>query len=301
MRLGKFGIVKMASIALMASLVAVASAEPLPAQQGPGNSVILKRILERGAIDIGHREASVPFSYINDEQKVDGYSVDLCMKVVDAVRQRLNKPDLKVTFTSINVTNRIPLVTNGTIDLECGTTSNFLTRQEQVEFSPIYYVTGTQLLVKAASAVKEIEDLKGRRVAALQGSSNEAAVRKLNEEKALGVQLVYVKDLPEGALLVENDRVDAFIADGVQIKVYAATKARPAGSLAVVGRLLTYDPYSAMMQRGDQDFALLVRAAFADAFRSGEAEKIYAKWFDPLGLKIEGELLAAFRVQALPR
>lgn len=301
MRLGKFGIMKMASIALMASLVAGASAEPLPAQQGPGNSVILKRILERGAIDIGHREASVPFSYINDEQKVDGYSVDLCMKVVDAVRQRLNKPVLKVTFTPINVTNRIPLVTNGTIDLECGTTSNFLTRQEQVEFSPIFYVTGTQLLVKAASATKEIEDLKGRRVAALQGSSNEAAVRKLNEEKALGVQLVYVKDLPEGALLVENDRVDAFVADGVQIKVYAATKARPAGSLAVVGRLLTYDPYSAMMQRGDQDFALLVRAAFADAFRSGEAEKIYAKWFDPLGLKIEGELLAAFRVQALPR
>jgi glutamate/aspartate transport system substrate-binding protein len=223
------------------------------------------------------------------------------MKVVDAVRQRLNKPEIKVTFTPINVTNRIPLVTNGTIDLECGTTSNFLTRQEQVEFSPIYYVTGTQLLVKAASAVREIEDLKGRRVAALQGSSNEAAVRKLNDEKALGVQVVYVKDLPEGALLVENDRVDAFVADGVQIKVYAATKARPAGSLAVVGRLLTYDPYSAMMQRGDQDFALLVRAAFADAFRSGEGEKIYTKWFDPLGLKIEGELLAAFRVQALPR
>jgi glutamate/aspartate transport system substrate-binding protein len=301
MRLGKFGIMKLGSIAMLASLVAVASAEPLPAQLGPGNSVILKRILERGAINIGHREASVPFSYINDEQKVEGYSVDLCMKVVEAVRQRLSKPDLKVTFTPINVTNRIPLVANGTVDLECGTTSNFLTRQEQVEFSPIYYVTGTQLLVKAVSTIREIEDLKGRRVAALQGSSNEAAVRKLNEEKALGVQLVYVKDLPEGALLVENDRVDAFVADGVQIKVYAATKARPAGSLAVVGRLLTYDPYSAMMQRGDQDFALLVRAAFADAFRTGEAEKIYAKWFDPLGLKIEGELLAAFRVQALPR
>lgn len=301
MRLGKFGIATTASIAMMAGLIAAASSESMPAQQGPGNSPILKRILERGAINIGHREASVPFSYINDEQKVEGYSVDLCMKVVDAVRQRLNKPEIKVTFTPINVTNRIPLVTNGTIDLECGTTSNFLTRQEQVEFSPIYYVTGTQLLVKAASAVREIEDLKGRRVAALQGSSNEAAVRKLNDEKALGVQVVYVKDLPEGALLVENDRVDAFVADGVQIKVYAATKARPAGSLAVVGRLLTYDPYSAMMQRGDQDFALLVRAAFADAFRSGEGEKIYTKWFDPLGLKIEGELLAAFRVQALPR
>jgi glutamate/aspartate transport system substrate-binding protein len=301
MTLGKFGMVIVASIAIAAGLVTAASAEAPPAQQGPGNSAILKRILERGAIDIGHREASVPFSYINDKQQVEGYSVDLCMRVVDAVKQRLNKPDLKVTFTPINVTNRIPLVANGTIDLECGTTSNFLARQEQVEFSPIYYVTGTQLLVKTASAAREIEDLKGKRVAALQGSSNEAAVRKLNDEKALGIQLVYVKDLPEGALLVENDRVDAFVADGVQIKVYAANKARPAGSLAVVGRLLTYDPYSAMMQRGDQDFALLVRAAFADAFRSGEGEKIYAKWFDPLGLKIDGELLAAFRVQALPR
>jgi len=212
MKLRRLGIVAMASLAIGAGLIAAASAE-----QGPGNSAILKRILERGAIDIGHREASAPFSFINDDQKVEGYSVDLCMKVVDAVRLRLNKPDLKVTFTPINVTNRIPLVANGTIDLECGTTSNFLTRQEQVEFSPIVYVTGTQLLVKAASAVKEIEDLKGRRVAALQGSSNEAAVRKLNDEKALGVQLVYVKDLPEGALLVENDRVDAFVADGVQI------------------------------------------------------------------------------------
>lgn len=301
MRLGKFGVVTAASIAIAAGLSTAASAEAPPAQQGPGNSVILKRILERGAIDIGHREASVPFSYINDKQQVEGYSVDLCMKVVDAVKQRLNKPDLKVTFTPINVTNRIPLVANGTVDLECGTTSNFLTRQQQVEFSPIYYVTGTQLLVKTASATREIEDLKGKRVAALQGSSNEAAVRRLNDEKALGIQLIYVKDLPEGVLLVENDRVDAFVADGVQIKVYAATKARPAGSLAVVGRLLTYDPYSAMIQRGDQDFALLVRAAYADAFRSGEAEKIYAKWFDPLGLKIDGELLAAYRIQALPR
>ncbi|KJC41112.1 hypothetical protein UP09_20835 [Bradyrhizobium sp. LTSP885] len=291
----------LASIAIAAGLVTAASAATPPAQQGPGNSVILKRILERGAINIGHRDASAPFSYINDKQQVEGYSIDLCLKVVDAVEQRLNKPDLKVTFTPINVTNRIPLVANGTVDLECGTTSNFLARQEQVEFSPIYYVTGTQLLVKTASATREIEDLKGKRVAALQGSSNEAVVRKLNDEKALGIELIYVKDLPEGGLLVENDRVDAFVADGVQIKVYAANKARPAGSLAVVGRLLTYDPYSAMMQRGDQDFALLVRAAFADAFRSGEAEKIYAKWFDPLGLKIDGELLAAFRVQALPR
>ncbi|WP_051383630.1 amino acid ABC transporter substrate-binding protein [Bradyrhizobium sp. WSM3983] len=279
----------------------LASAQALAPKQGAGDSAILKRILERGSINIGHREASVPYSYIDEKQQVVGYSIDLCLKVVDAVRQRLAKPDLKVTFTSINVTNRIPLVVNGTVDIECGTTSNFLSRQEQVEFSPIYYITGTQLLVKAGSPVREIEDLKGKRVAAQQGSSNEAVIRQLNDEKMLDIRIVYAKDLVEGAMLVETDRVDAMTGDGGQIKVYAATKARPAGSLAVVGRFLTYDPYSAMMQRGDQDFALLVRKAFADAFRSGEAEKLYEKWFGPLGMKIEEDLKAAFRVQALPR
>ena len=123
--------------------------------------------------------------------------------------------------------------------------------------------------MKAASAARETKDLKGKRVAALQGSSNEACGPQVDVTRRHSAsRLVYVKDLPEGALLVENDRVDeAPVADGVQIKVYAATKAKSAGSLAVVGRLLTYDPDSAMMQRGDQDFALLVRGAFADAFR----------------------------------
>lgn len=300
MKIGsRFAVAVTATVVMMSAGVAVAQM-PTP-QTGPGNSAILKRILERGAINIGHREASVPFSYIDDNQQVVGYSIDLCFLAVDAVKKRLNKPDLKITFTPINVTNRIPLVANGTVDLECGTTSNFLARQEQVEFSPIFYVTGTQLLVRTGSPAKEIEDLRGKRVAAQQGSSNEAAVRKLNDEKKLDIQIVYAKDMPEGALLVETDRVDAFVADGGQIKVYAATKAKTPGSLTVVGRYLTYDPYSAMMQRGDQDFSLLVRAALADAFRSGEAEKIFDKWFEPLGMKFDDDLRAAFRVQALPR
>jgi glutamate/aspartate transport system substrate-binding protein len=291
-------------LAVLVAALLTASA-PLAAQQstngaGPGASPILKRIAERGEISIGHREASVPYSFINAQQQVEGYSIDMCMPVVEAVRKRLNRPDLNIKYVPINTTNRIALVTNGTIDLECGTTTNFLVRQEQVEFSPIFYVTGTQVLVKASASVAEFENLKGQRVAVLQASSNEAAARRLNDEKNLGIRFIYARDLAEGALLVQTDRVDAFLADGGQIKIFAATKAQPAGSLKVVGRLLTYDPYSAMMQRGDQDFALLVRRAFAETFRSGSAEKFYDKWFGPYGIALDDDLRAAFRVQAIP-
>ena len=268
---------------------------------GPGDSPILKRIAARNAITIGHREASAPYSFIDRDQKVEGYSIDLCMKVVEAVKARLEMPGLEVKYVPINTTNRIALVANGTIDLECGTTTNTLSRQEQVEFSPIFYTTGTQVLVKTDNAAKEVEDLKGKRVAVLQGSSNEQSLRMLNDTEKLGIELVYAKDLGEGALLVSSGRVDGFAADGGQIKVYAATKAQPKGALKVIGRLLTYDPYSAMMQRGDLEFALLVKRAFADAFRSPEAETLYTKWFGPLGIEIEPELKTAFAIQALPQ
>jgi glutamate/aspartate transport system substrate-binding protein len=284
----------------LALLFAATLASPATAL-GAGESPILKRILERNAITIGHREASAPYSFINREQRVEGYSIDLCMKVVDAVKARLEKPNLEVKYVPINTSNRIALVANGTIDIECGTTTNTLARQEQVEFSPIFYITGTQLLVSAGNAAKEVEDLRGKRVAVLQGSSNEQSLRALNLSEKLGIELVYAKDLGEGALLVASDRVDGFAADGGQIKVFAATRAQPRGSLRVIGRLLTYDPYSAMMQRGDLDFSLLVRRAFAESFRSSEAEHLYEKWFGPLGIAIEPELKTAFAIQALPQ
>ena len=289
-------------IAAAVPLVLGAATVPALAQApGPGASPVLKRVAERGRITIGHREASPPYSYLSAQQKVEGYSIDFCLRVVDAVKERLGRPDLQVAYVPINTTSRIPLVANGTVDIECGTTTNTLARHEQVAFSPVFYLTGTQLLVRSGAEVKDFEDLKGKRVAVLQGSSNESSLRALNDQKQLGVSLVYAKDLGEGALLVESDRVDAFAADGGQIQVYAATKARRPGSLAVVGRLLTYDPYSTMFQRGDADFALLVTRTYADLFRSGEAERIYERWFSPLSIPLDPLLRAAFQIQALPR
>lgn len=278
-----------------------ATAPALAQAPGPGASPVLNRIAERGRIAIGHREASIPYSYLSAQQKVEGYSIDFCLRLVDAVKERLGRPDVQVAYVPINTTNRIPLVANGTVDIECGTTTNTLARHEQVAFSPVFYLTGTQLLVRSGTEVKDFEDLKGKRVAVLQGSSNESSLRALNDQKQLGVSLVYAKDLGEGALLVESDRVDAFAADGGQIQVYAATKARRRGSLAVVGRLLTYDPYSTMFQRGDADFALLVTRTYAELFRSGEAERIYERWFTPLSIPLDPLLKAAFQIQALPR
>lgn len=195
------------------------TASPAPSaatvQSGPGSSPTLRRIAERGAITIGHREASVPYSFINQQQKVEGYVIDLCLNVVEAVKRKLNLPNLQVRFVAINITSRIPLVANGTVDLECGTTTNFLVRHEQVDFGPVHYLTGTQLLVRSSSSANEFEDLRGKRVAVLQGgSSNEAAARRLNEQKNLGITFVYARDLAEGALLVQSDRVDGFLGDG---------------------------------------------------------------------------------------
>ncbi len=288
------------ALACAATLLAGPAGAQAPVA-GPGDSPVLKRIAERGYVTLGHREASVPYSFITADLKVTGYSIDMCLTAVAAIKQRLGKPDLEVRYTPINTTNRIALVANGTIDLECGTTTNTLARHEQVAFSPIFYLTGTRLLVAAKSPAREIEDLAGKRVAVLQGSSNEQALRAINDAKGLKISLVYAKDLGEGALLVETDRVDAFAADGGQIEVYAATKARQPGTLAVIGRLLTFDPYSAMFQRGDPDFALLVLRAYAETFRSGEAETLYAKWFGPLGIKLDPLLKSAFEIQALPR
>ena len=286
--------------ALVAAFLLQGASAALAQPSGPGESAVLKRVAARGSVSIGHREASVPYSYLNTDQKVEGYSIDYCLRVVDAIKKRLGRQDIEIHYVPINTTNRIPLVANGTVDIECGTTTNTLARHEQVAFSPVFYLTGTQLLVRTDAGFKDFEDLKGKRVAVLQGSSNDSSLRALNDEQHLGITLVYVKDLGEGALLVENDRVDAFAADGGQIQVYAATKARQKGSLAVVGRLLTYDPYSAMYQRGDAEFALLVTRTYSEMFRSGEAERLYQHWFGPLGIPLSPLLKAAFQIQALP-
>jgi glutamate/aspartate transport system substrate-binding protein len=259
----------------------------------------LKKIKDSGAISLGIRETSVPFSYLDDKQAVVGYSIDLCMKVVEALKAELALPNLQVKQVPVISQTRIPLVANGTVDLECGSTTNTFTRQKQAEFSSVTFIDGTRLLVKAKSGIKEVEDLKGRTISVSQGTTNERVIKQLSDKMNLGIKVLNVKDHGEGFLVLESGRVDANVSDGIQLAGLRA-KARNPSDYAVVGRSLSYEPFGLMFRRNDTDFKMFVNKTLAQLFRSGEIEKIYNKWFEPLGMPVNDTMRAAFAMQALP-
>jgi glutamate/aspartate transport system substrate-binding protein len=222
------------------------------------------------------------------------------MKIVDEVKATLEKPDLVVRFAVVTPQTRIPAVVNGSVDLECGSTTNTLARQQQVDFSAVYFTTGTRLLTWKASNVKEIENLTGKTIAVISGSTNEKAVKALIDSgSAKGVQLVAAKDYAEGISAVEEKKADAFATDDIVLFGLLA-KSGKKQDLEVVGRYLSYDPYGVMFSRGDADFRLTVNRALARVFRSGEITRIYARWFEPISVPLSPLLKAGFELQAIP-
>lgn len=270
-----------------------------PAQASP----TLDKIKNAGQISVGHREASVPFSYMDDAGKPIGYTIDLCMKVVDEIKKELQMPDLKIKLVPVTAQTRIPLLANGTIDIECGSTTNNLTRQQQVDYLPITFITGTKLMVKKASGIKEIEDLDGKAVGLSLGTTNEKAFKAAAEAGKLDVKYVMVKDHPQGMLNMENGRTDAYASDDVLL-YGLISKAKNPDEWTVVGRFLSYDPYGIMVPRDDSQFRLLGTRVMSDLMRSGEMQKIYDKWFNPgptnIKMPISADLKKAFEIQALP-
>jgi glutamate/aspartate transport system substrate-binding protein len=260
----------------------------------------LKKINDIGTITIGHREASSPFSFLDSNKQPAGYAIELCLKVVDEVKAVLEKPDVGVKYVAVNAQTRIPLVVDGTVDLECGSTTNTFARQKQVDFSAVYFTTGTRLLTWRASTVREIENLAGKSIVVVSGSTNEKAVMTLIENGQLkGAQLVAAKDYAEGIAAVEARKADAFATDDIVLFGLLAKSAKKQ-DLEIVGRYLSYDPYGVMLRRGDPDFRLVVNQALARLFRTGEIAKIYAKWFDPISVPMSPLLKAAFELQAIP-
>jgi glutamate/aspartate transport system substrate-binding protein len=258
----------------------------------------LKKIRDAGVINVGHRESSVPFSYLNDQQQPEGYSIDLCMRIVDKASEVVGKK-LEVKFVPVNPKTRIPLLANGTIDIECGSTTNNLTRQQQIDYAHVTFITGTKLLVKKSSNIKEVEDLNGKAVALAQGTTNERAVKAIAEKQGLDIKMLPVKDHAEGFLALETDRVDAYSTDHILLHGLVS-KAKSPDEYDVVGRFLSYDPYAIMVPRDDSAFRLVANTTLSDLFRSGEINDIYAKWFDPLGVPQTDLLKATFEMQALP-
>ncbi len=280
------------------SMVLLATIQPASAQ----DSFVLERIKERGVINMGHREASVPFAYIH-EGKVQGYSIDLCDKFVEAIKKTLEMPNITVKHVPVTSQTRLALIANGNIDMECGSTTNNLTRQKQVDYLPVTFITGTRIASEKGSGITELEDLDGKVIAIVQGTTNEKAIKRIMKEEGLNIKIIPVKDHPQGWLALTSDRVDAYPTDDVLLYGLISKSKNP-DQFQVTGRFLSYDPYGLMVPRNDSTYRRIGIVVLADLMRSGEMLEIYNKWFNPgptnINMPISATLKTAFEIQALP-
>jgi glutamate/aspartate transport system substrate-binding protein len=259
----------------------------------------LKKIKETGTITLGRSEQSIPFSYLDDKGQPIGYSIDLCMRIVDAVKQELKLDKLDVKFVTVMGTTTLPLLINGTVDMVCTTTTMTLARMNQVDFLSITYITGNQLLVKKGSGIHEVEDLKGKVVAVNQGTQNERIIHALDDQLKLGIRFIPTEDQPHGWLALETDRADCYVTDAIVEHGLIHAAAHPE-QYEVVGRLLSYDPYSFVVRHDDSAFRTLGVRTLAEIFRSGEINKIYDKWLGPIAGPPSEMLKTVWAAQAFP-
>ena len=252
---------------------ALALAGTAAAQQGT-----LDKIKSSGAITIGHRDASVPFSYYDDKQQPVGYSMDLCMKVVDAVKSELKMPNLKVNYQLVTSANRIPLMANGTIDLECGSTTNNLARQEQVWFATTHFVTANRFVSKRASKINKLADLKGKTVVSTAGTTNIKQITEINAAQNLGMNILSANGHPEAFQMVETGRAVAFVMDDILLYSLVAQSRSPK-DYVISSEALSVEPYGIMVRKDDAAFKKVVNNAINAVYKSGEINKIYEKWF----------------------
>jgi glutamate/aspartate transport system substrate-binding protein len=238
----------------------------------------LQKIKETGTINVGHRESSIPFSYLDGNQKPVGYSMDLCNKVVEAVKKELKMPALVTKLTPVTSQTRIPLMTNGTIDLECGSTTNSLERQKQVAFGVTTFVSPVRMVVKADSGIKSLSDLNGKAVATTTGTTSDRYIKQNEKGQSIDVKNVYGKDHAESFLMVETGRAAAFVMDEVLLAGFIASAKNPK-DFALAGPALSTEPYGIMLRKDDPQFKALVDKTLTDLMKSGEINKIYAKWF----------------------
>jgi glutamate/aspartate transport system substrate-binding protein len=279
-----------AALVFVVSLPSVAVAQDL---QGT-----LKKIKDSGTIAIGYREQSVPFSFKANDGKPAGYSIDLCQRIVTGVQQQLKLPKLDVKWVAVTPETRINSVVNGTIDLECGSTTNSLSRQEQVDFSHMTFVDGGSLLVKGTDKPAAFQDLAGKKIGVVPGTTTDTAMRSALQKALVTAQLVPVKDHREGLSALDAGTIDAYASDRVILIGLVVTAKDPA-QYAIAEQYLSYEPYALMMRRGDAAFRLAVNRVLSSLYRSGEIMQIYGRWFGKLGPP-GNLLLAMYALHALP-
>jgi len=261
------------TVKLILAILAVALAAPLSAQEGT-----LKKIKDSGSITIGHRDGSIPFSYYDDQQKPVGYAVDLCLRIVDAVKADLKMPKIDVKYQLVTSANRIPLMANGTIDLECGSTTNNLERQKTVWFTITHFVTANRWVARKSANLNRLADLKGKTIVSTAGTTNIKQMTELNAAQNLGMNIISANGHPEAFQMVETGRAVAFAMDDILLYSLAAQSRSP-GDYAISAEATSVEPYGIMLRKDDTAFKKVVDAAMANLYKSGQINPIYEKWF----------------------
>jgi glutamate/aspartate transport system substrate-binding protein len=267
----------------------------------------LKKIKDSRAVIIGYRESSFPFSYLNEARRPIGYSIDLCLEIVEEATDTLGIGDLAVKYVAVTPDNRIDMVASGKVDLECGSTTSNRERQKRVAFSPVIFVSGTKLMVRRPVKIHSYLDLGGKTVVVTSGTTNQAAMKILSDKRKLDIRFVVAKDHAASFSLVEQGKADAFATDDVLLHGFIARSGR-AKELAVVGDFLSYDPYGIMYRRDDPDFDAVVKGAFERLATSRELEQIYNRWFlrplptgERLNITMSPQLREIFEILGLPQ
>jgi glutamate/aspartate transport system substrate-binding protein len=282
---------------IMVSAIALVSFlyTPAMAQQSSGT---LEKIKDSGTITIGHRESSVPFSYYDDNQQVIGYAMDLCYRIVDAVKTELKMNALEVKLNPVTSATRIPLIANGTIDLECGSTTNNLEREKQVAFTIAHFVTANRFVSKKSTNLKTVDDLKGKTIVSTSGTTNIKQITEIGAQKNLDLNIIAAKDHAEAFLMVETDRAAAFVMDDILLSSLVATSKSP-GDYVISADALSVEPYGIMLRRDDPAFKKVVDAEMIATYKGGAINDIYEKWFlkpiPPKGINLDVPMSASFK------
>jgi len=254
----------------------------------------LKKVKETGALTIGYRDSSIPFSYLDDNQKPIGFAIDICLKIADAVKAELKLDKLAVEFNPVTSSTRIPLLANGTIDLECGSTTNNAERLKQVAFTNTHFLTATRFVSKKSSHINSIDDLKGKTVVSTAGTTNIKQLTEANAARNLGATIVPAKEHAESFLMVETDRAVAVVLDDILLASFVAGSKDPDAYVMSKDAFSKPEPYGVMLRKDDPAFKKVADAATAALYTSGEGEKLYNKWFmqkiPPKGLNLNAPI-----------
>src|SRR5437660_5593131 len=282
---------------MLLSMIATAifATSPALAQEVRGTR---EKIQDTAPITLGHRESSVPFSYYDDKQQVVGYAMDLCARIVDGVKNSLKLATLETKLNPVTSATRIPLIANGTVDLECGSTTNNLERQKQVSFTITHFVTANRFVSKKAANLKTVDDLKGKTIVSTSGTTNIKQITEIGAQKGLNLNIIPAKDHAEAFLMVETGRAAAFVMDDILLYSLVAGSKTP-GTYGISADALSVEPYGIMLRREDPAFKKVVDEAMVATYRSGAINGIYQNWFlepiPPKGINLNVPMSDAFK------